>query len=88
MGGQPRLEERRLNGDLKMKGKSAFTQREAETIRQKLREVHRGDRDLQRRLREKLRAMGFYISDFSRSSHGFTASDFDSLVQCGTITIV
>jgi hypothetical protein len=63
-----------------MRGKSAFTQREAETIRQKLREVRRGDRDLQRQLREKLRAMGFYVSDFSRSSHGFTAADLFRIV--------
>jgi hypothetical protein len=63
-----------------MKGESAFTQREAETIRQKLRGVRRGDRDLQRRLGEKLRAMGFYISDFSRPSHGFTAADLFRIV--------
>ena len=71
-----------------MKGKRVFAQRETETIRQKLREVRRADRDHQRRLRKDLRAMGFYITDFSRSSRGFTAADFDSLVERGTITII
>ncbi|MBK8211488.1 MAG: hypothetical protein IPK78_17600 [Rhodospirillales bacterium] len=71
-----------------MKGKATFTKCDAEIIRQKLGHVRRADRDLQKKLRGTLRDMGFYISDFTSSSRGFTGDDFDELVQRGSITIV
>ncbi|RWA45668.1 hypothetical protein AU476_01135 [Cupriavidus sp. UYMSc13B] len=72
-----------------MRGKSTFSQAEAERVRELLRRVRRADRDEQKQIRDRLRIdVGFYISDFTRSNAGFTAADFDSLVECGTIKIV
>lgn len=71
-----------------MKGKCTFTEREAELIRQTLGRVRRSDRTTQKRLRDELRSMRFYISDFTRSARGFTVADFNALVQRGTITIL
>jgi hypothetical protein len=71
-----------------MKGKTTFTQREAAVIRQKLGQIRRADRDLQKKLRHELRAMGFYITDFDRSFSGFSETDFNTLVQGGRISIV
>lgn len=64
-----------------------FTREEADQIRGLLREVRRADRSRQKSLRAKLRRIGFYISDYSRDQAGFSASDFDGLVQRGTVTI-
>jgi hypothetical protein len=41
----------------------------------------------QKLLRDRLRAMGFYISDFARGPAGFTRSDFDDLVRDDRVTI-
>ncbi len=71
-----------------MRGKTTFTHREAGVIRKKLGEVRRADRDVQKKLRNELRKMGFYIRDFTSSNSGFTAADFDALVQRGTLSIV
>ena len=41
----------------------------------------------QKVLRDRLRANGFYISDFAGGPSGFTASEFDDLVRSGRIEI-
>ena len=64
-----------------------FTRDEADQIRGLLREVRRADRSRQKSLRAKLRRIGFYISDYAHDQAGFSASDFDDLVQRGTVTI-
>ena len=71
-----------------MKGKSTFTQSQAAFIHQTLKQVRAADRDLQKKLRSELRSMGFYITDFSSSSRGFTADGFNGLIDRGTIKIV
>ena len=71
-----------------MQGRSTFSRQEAAEIKQLLREKATADRSRQKSLRGKLRSKhGFYISDFSSDAAGFTAFDFDHLVQAGTITI-
>ena len=71
-----------------MQGRSTFSRQEAAEIKQLLREKASADRSRQKSLRGKLRSKhGFYISDFSSDAAGFTALDFDHLVQAGTITI-
>ena len=70
-----------------MKGKSQFTQNEADEIRRLLRSKVSADRDTQKRLRDKMRKIGFYITDFSASSEGFDESDFDVLIHQKRITI-
>ncbi|MDE0149425.1 MAG: hypothetical protein OXM58_13730 [Rhodospirillaceae bacterium] len=71
-----------------MKGKDSFTAGEAKAIRDLLRQARRKDRNEQKRLRRILRKQHcFYITDFDRSSAGFTASDFDNLIARGAIII-
>jgi hypothetical protein len=69
-----------------LKGTDRFTAAEADRIRRLLRQRAGAERAQQKRLRDELRATGFYISDWSGS--GFTPSDFDELIGTGRITIV
>lgn len=72
-----------------MKGKDRFSRSEADEIRQLLDLVRRAEPGQpQKLLRDRLRAMGFYISDFARGPAGFTRSDFDDLVRDGRVTII
>lgn len=69
-------------------GRSTFTTTEAQDIRRLLREKGIADRDRQKAIRGSLRRKyDFYISDFSSDADGFTASDFDSCVARGRITV-
>lgn len=45
------------------------------------------ERDEQKRLRRRLRSLGFRISDWGTTGSGFARSDFDELVRRGLITI-
>jgi hypothetical protein len=71
-----------------MKGRSAFTATEAHEIRRLLHQKCQAPRDEQRRFRDRLRDLGFYISDHTDSTAGFTASNFDVLVASGRVTIL
>ena len=70
-----------------MKGRDRFTAKEAQRIRELLREVRRSERPEQKRLRREIRAIGFYIDDWPRAATGFTVSDFDDLVTRGLVRI-
>lgn len=71
-----------------MKGRDRFTTGEADQIRQLLRAVRRAEPGSpQKMLRDELRALGFYISDWGGGPLGFTASDFDDLVTRRLIVI-
>jgi len=69
-----------------VKGTNRFTAAQADRIRALLRARAVAERVEQKRLRDELRAMGFYISDWS--GPGFTQTDFDRLVRTGAIVIV
>ena len=71
-----------------MQGSDAFTQYQAGQIREFLHRKTRADRDEQKRIRQGLRRLRFYISDFADARAGFTAADFDRLVQRGAISII
>ncbi|MFO1119863.1 MAG: hypothetical protein U1E38_07130 [Rhodospirillales bacterium] len=71
-----------------MNGKNAFNNKDIEIIREKLQYLRRADRNYQKKLRHELRVMGFYISDWTTSTKGFTAFDFNQLIQNGTIKII
>ncbi len=58
-----------------MKGKSSFTQSEANAIIALIRRKVVVDRNEQKRLRDKIRALGFYASDFGIGG-GYTEHDF------------
>jgi hypothetical protein len=71
-----------------MKGKTIFSKSEAARARDLLRRIRAADRDKQKSLRDCLRKeVCFYITDFTKSSAGFTVADFDRLVEQGTITV-
>jgi hypothetical protein len=71
-----------------MKGRDRFTAAEAATIRELLRQVRRAEPGTpQKLLRDQLRAMGFYISDWDGSQAGFTGAAFDDLVSRGLVIV-
>jgi hypothetical protein len=71
-----------------MQGRSTFSKREADEIRQILREKATADRSRQKSLRGQLRSRyRFFISDFANDAAGFTTLDFDQLVQAGAIKV-
>jgi serine/threonine-protein kinase len=70
-----------------VKGRASFSEGEADKIRSILAEIRRAERTRQKELRDKLRSMGFFISDWSSNQSGFTASDFDDLIRNGWVLI-
>jgi hypothetical protein len=67
-----------------MRSSREFTAESAQEIRRLLAETRRSDRARQKRLRDKIRDLGFYISDFGTA---FRPEDFDQLIEQGTIRI-
>jgi hypothetical protein len=70
-----------------MKGSLVFTRSAAARIRMLLAQTRAADRARQKGLRQDIRDLGFYISDFSRPASGFTPEDFDELVRTKQITV-
>ena len=70
-----------------MKGRESFTADEANELRSILVRLRIAERNEQKKLRARVRTIGFRISDWDNSGAGFTASDFDDLVQRGLVTI-
>lgn len=70
-----------------MKGRRSFSADEAAEIKRILREKVRADRGAQKRLRDRMRAIGFYIRDFATDQSGFTEDDFDRLVATGAVFV-
>ena len=70
-----------------MKGRCRFTRREADQIRILLNQKCKAPSEEQKAIRDDLRAMGFYISDFTNSK-GFTSADFDLLIERKVVIIV
>jgi hypothetical protein len=72
-----------------MKGKQQFTKRETGKIKRLLNEKMKARRADQKRIRNALRGMGFYISGFfdvvPRQAEGFSADDFEKLIRDGNI---
>ena len=72
-----------------MKGRAIFTSLEKQEIELLLTELRSGImQDQQKRVRDKLRNLGFYITDFSGTYDGFTCSDFHSLIYNKRIKII
>jgi hypothetical protein len=72
-----------------MKGRDHFTAKEAKEIRTLLRALRKAEPGASQKLiRDQLRAVGFYISDWPRDAAGFTVSGFDDLAGRGGITLV
>lgn len=62
------------------KGRTRSTSAEAAEIRRLLAETRRAPRSDQKHLRDKLRRIGFFITDFDQSFKVFGSEDFDRLV--------
>lgn len=71
-----------------MKGQSVFSKKDAARIRVLLNEKLQADRESQKRIRDEIRAVGFYISDFTTSNQGFSPTEFDELVVSGLVQII
>lgn len=70
-----------------MKGRCRFTRRETDKIKILLNQKCKASSEEQKAIRDDLRTMGFYISDFTNSK-GFTSTDFDLLVERKVIIII
>ena len=70
-----------------MRGRREFTQHEADRIRELLRKKVRADREEQKKIRRRIRGIGFYISDFDGTFSGFGVNDFEQLVAAGEVSI-
>ena len=71
-----------------MRGRSVFVISEKQIIGNFLDELRAGiPQRQQKKIRGKLRKLGFYITDFDSSFGGFTRSDFDRLIDEGQIVI-
>ena len=70
-----------------MQRKTTFTSAEAETIRALIRQKCNADRSTQKSFRDKMRNLGFYISDFTSNLDGFTVEDFEALIKDKQIMI-
>ena len=64
-----------------MKGQDRFSAQAAAEIRVLLVRVRTAERNEQKKLRARLRSIGFHISDWDTSGSGFARSDFDELVR-------
>ena len=67
--------------------RSTFTRQEITRIKELLGEKSRVQRE-PKTVRQQLRKMGFYITDFADDQLGFTAADVDILLSRGTLKIV
>ncbi len=70
-----------------MKGKTTFSSAEAEALKSLIRQKCDADRDTQKSIRNKMRNIGFYISDFTTNLNGFTVEDFEALINDQQIMI-
>jgi hypothetical protein len=73
-----------------MKGKNRFTQIEVDEIKKLITEKLHVTPTRQKVIRDKIRKIGFYYSEFSsrRVKGGYTVSDFEALICSGKIKIL
>ena len=71
-----------------MKGKSTFTKTESDVIEKLINDKLNSNSDKQKSIRNKIRKIGFYYSDFSASKHGYTVKDYKDLINTGQVVII
>jgi len=71
-----------------MKGKNAFTQQEVEIIKKLIQEKLKAVPEKQKGIRDKIRKIGFYYTDFSSKKDGYTVEDFVGLIRNGKVKVV
>lgn len=71
-----------------MKGKNVFTKQEEMALRQLIRQLENSiSQDVKKRIRSKMRKIGFYGRD-DWNVIGMTEAIFDDLIRVGKISIV
>ncbi len=70
-----------------MKGRVSFAPAEIAELRRLTKEKQVADSARQKSLRQRMRALGFYITDFVADQKGFTVSDLDDLIARGVIRV-
>ena len=71
-----------------MKGRREFKTNEADEISALLHKKVKSDSNEQKNIRNKIRSMGFYISDFDHLNRGFSDDDFKVLIEKGQVKII
>lgn len=65
-----------------MKGKDTFTKDEANRIVALIEQKLKAGKDEQKKIRDKIRALGFYSTDFDMGpGYGYTVEDFKRVVK-------
>ena len=67
--------------------RTIFTLEEARALRLMARRLDLADEDDQKRLRDGMRGLGFYISDFEKAGSRFGLADFDRLIEEGRLKV-
>ncbi len=70
-----------------MKGKAVFTASEALQIKKLIAEKVIASPEKQKRIRAKIRKLGFYFSDFETHKEGYSLIDFNNLINSGRIKV-
>ncbi len=71
-----------------MKGKTTFTRAEADDIKRLISEKLEADKEEQKQIRDNIRDIGFYFSDFYSRKDKYDVAAFDNLVSSGKIIII
>lgn len=71
-----------------VKGKDQFTQEEKAKIEKLLAEKCTSERDKQKVIRDKLRKIKFYITDFYNKNDGYNVEKFQKDIKNGKIKIL
>ena len=67
--------------------RDSFTAEEWAALRVLVDHLRRAPEKDRERLREGMRGLGFYISDFAKAENRFVLSDLDRLLQSGEVKI-
>src|SRR3954468_13247521 len=70
-----------------MEKRNSFTQKEVNSLRALIKELRLAHRSKQKGIRQKMRNMGFYISEYESKNQGFNLGDFQNLLLTGKIKI-
>lgn len=68
-----------------MKGKNEFTQSEINKLKELIRRLENAIGDKPKAIREEMRKIGFFISDFNTTN--MTVTKFENLIETGIIKI-
>lgn len=70
-----------------MKGRKRFNQTEMEELKRLIKAKESATPDRQKGIRNLIRKIGFYYSDFRTQKEGYTLNNFEALIKSGEVTI-